>query len=474
MRKTKIICTIGPASESFSMLEQLAQAGMNIVRLNMSHGDHTSHAKVIKSIRTLNKKLPSPIAILMDTQGPEIRTGDIKQELNLKKNDVISIVARGEKDVESTSISVNYEDLINDVTIGDMITVDNGLINLEILSKEDRIMQCRVIDGGILKSKRHVNLPGIRVNLPAITEKDKRDVLFSIAQEVDFIALSFVRNAEDVGQLRELLGEKVDKIKIISKIEDQEGVKNLSAIVDVSDGVMVARGDLGVEIAIEKLPRVQRRIIRLCAQRGKRVIVATHMLESMIKNPIPTRAEVTDVANAVYEEADAIMLSGESAMGKYPVKCVEILSRITQSIEQSPGLQFVKNLELENDHAEIASAAVKLAESIKAKAIIVPTRRGKMANYVTNCHPQTPIICAFTNDSRTRRQLVLNRNVLSFRITFSEDPEKTLATAAKILITRTEFSPEDRVVVISDALAGSGIDAIQIRQLSDLLVIDTE
>ena len=474
MRKTKIICTIGPASESFSMLQQLAEAGMNIVRLNMSHGDHESHTRVIKSVRTLNKKLPNPIAILMDTQGPEIRTGDIKQELNLKKNDVISIVARGEEeDVESTSISVNYEDLINDVTIGDMITVDNGLINLEVLSKEDRIMQCKVIDGGILKSKRHVNLPGIRVNLPAITEKDKRDILFSIKQEVDFIALSFVRNTEDVEQLRVLLGDKVDKIKIISKIEDQEGVKNLSDIVNISDGVMVARGDLGVEIAIEKLPRVQRRIIRLCAQRGKRVIVATHMLESMIENPIPTRAEVTDVANAVYEEADAIMLSGESAMGKYPVKCVEILSRITQSIEQSPGLQFVKDLELENDHAEIASAAVKLAESIKAKAIIVPTRRGKMANYVTNCHPQTPIICAFTNDSRTRRQLVLNRNVLSFRITFSEDPEKTLATAAKILMTRTEFSPEDRVVVISDALAGSGIDAIQIRQLSDLLVIDT-
>ncbi|MFT7267564.1 MAG: pyruvate kinase [Porticoccus sp.] len=474
MRKTKIICTIGPASESFSMLQQLAEAGMNIVRLNMSHGNHESHTRVIKSVRTLNKKLPNPIAILMDTQGPEIRTGDIKQELNLKKNDVISIVARGEEDVESTSISVNYEDLINDVTIGDMITVDNGLINLEVLSKEDRIMQCKVIDGGILKSKRHVNLPGIRVNLPAITEKDKRDILFSIEQEVDFIALSFVRNTADVEQLRVLLGDKVDKIKIISKIEDQEGVKNLSDIVNISDGVMVARGDLGVEIAIEKLPRVQRRIIRLCAQRGKRVIVATHMLESMIENPIPTRAEVTDVANAVYEEADAIMLSGESAMGKYPVKCVEILSRITQSIEQSPGLQFVKDLELENDHAEIASAAVKLAESIKAKAIIVPTRRGKMANYVTNCHPQTPIICAFTNDSRTRRQLVLNRNVLSFRITFSEDPEKTLATAAKILMTRTEFSPEDRVVVISDALAGSGIDAIQIRQLSDLLVIGAE
>ena len=473
MRKTKIICTIGPASESFSVLEKLAKAGMNIVRLNMSHGDHESHARVIKSIRTLNKKLPNPIAILMDTQGPEIRTGDIKQELNLKKDDVISIVARGKEDVEFTSIRVNYEDLVNDVAIGDMITVDNGLINLEVLTREDRTMQCKVIDGGILKSKRHVNLPGIRVNLPAITEKDKKDILFSITQEVDFIALSFVRNLEDVEQLRALLGDKVDKIKIISKIEDQEGVKNLSDIVDISDGVMVARGDLGVEIAIEKLPRVQRRIIRLCAQRGKRVIVATHMLESMIKNPIPTRAEVTDVANAVYEEADAIMLSGESAMGKYPIKCVEILSRITLSIEQSPGLQFVKDLSLENDKAEIASAAVKLAESIQAKAIIVPTRRGKMANYVTNCHPQTPIICAFTNDSRTRRQLVLNRNVLSFRINFSEDPEKTLATAAKILITRSEFSPEDRVVVLSDILAGSGFDAIQIRQLSDLLKIDT-
>ena len=474
MRKTKIICTIGPSSESFTMLERLARAGMNIVRLNMSHGDHESHTKVIKSVRTLNKKLENPIAILLDTQGPEIRTGDIKQELNLKKDDIISIVARGEESVEFTSIRVNYEDLVNDVTIGDMITVDNGLINLEVLTKEDRTMQCKVIDGGILKSKRHVNLPGIRVNLPAITEKDKRDILFSISQEVDFIALSFVRNAEDVDQLKALLGNKVEKIKVISKIEDQEGLKNLSEILDKSDGVMVARGDLGVEIAIEKLPRVQRRIIRLCAQQGKRVIVATHMLESMIENPIPTRAEVTDVANAVYEEADAIMLSGESAIGKYPVKCVEILSRITLSIEQSPGLQFVKDLSLENDKAEIASAAVKLAESIKAKAIIVPTRRGKMANYVTNCHPQTPIICAFTNDSRTRRQLVLNRNVLSFRINFSEDPEKTLATAAKILITRKEFSPDNRVVVLSDVLAGSGFDAIQIRQLSDLLEIDTE
>ncbi|MEP3856883.1 MAG: pyruvate kinase [Porticoccus sp.] len=474
MRKTKIICTIGPVTESYEMLEQLANAGMNVVRLNMSHGDHESHARVIKAVRTLNKKRHHPIAVLIDTQGPEIRTGDIHNELDLKQGDEISVVARGEDDVEASSIRINYENLIDDVEIGDKITVDNGLINLEVLSKEDRVMRCRVVDGGVLKSKRHVNLPGIRVNLPAITEKDKRDIEFAIEQEVDFIALSFVRDAEDIHQLHQLLGDKADKIQVISKIEDQEGVKNVREIIKVSDGLMVARGDLGVEIAIEKLPRVQRRIIRLCAQEGKRVIVATHMLESMIENPMPTRAEVTDVANAVYEEADAIMLSGETTIGKYPVKCVEILDRIARSIELSRGLRFTDNLILKNDKEEIAAAAVKLAESIKAKAIIVPTRRGRMAGYVTNCHPQAPIICAFTNDSRTRRQLVLNRNVLSFRINFSEDPEKTLATAANILIERAEFTPEDRLVVISDALAGSGIDAIQIRKLGDLLKVPIE
>lgn len=469
MRKTKIICTIGPATESFDRLEELANAGMNVARLNMSHGDHDSHARIIKAIRTLNRKVHHPIAILVDTQGPEIRTGSVSDELNLTKGDVISVSVRGEEDVEASSIHINYADLIQDVAIGDRITVDNGLINLEVLSKEDLQMQCRVLDGGMLGSKRHVNLPGVRVNLPGITEKDKRDILFAIEQEIDFIALSFVRDTKDIDELRELLGNKAEKIKVIAKIEDQEGVNNLESIVDSADGVMVARGDLGVEIPIEKLPRVQRRIIRSCAQRGKRVIVATHMLESMIENPIPTRAEVTDVANAVYEESDAIMLSGETTIGKHPIKCVEILDRIARSIENSRGLRFTDDLALDNEKQEIASAAVRLAESIQAKAIIVPTRRGRMANYVTNCHPQTPIICAFTNDSRTRRQLVLNRNLLSYRIQFSSDPEKTLSTAAAILVEREEFVPDDRVVVISDALAGSGIDAIQIRRLSDLL-----
>lgn len=468
MRQTKIICTIGPATESIEMLEKLANAGMNVARLNMSHGDHSSHANIIQSIHKLNTKLKHPIAILLDTQGPEIRTGDMVSDLHLNEGDVISIVARGAEDVESSSIHINYEDLINDVDVGDTITVDNGLINLEVLSKQERVLQVKVIDGGLLKSKRHVNLPGIRVNLPAITDKDRRDIKFGMEQGVDFIALSFVRQAADIVALRELLGDRADEIKVIAKLEDQEAITNMVDIIAQADGIMVARGDLGVEIPFEVLPRIQRRIIRTCAEMGKRVIVATHMLESMIENPIPTRAEVTDVANAVYEEADAIMLSGETTVGKYPVKCVEILDRIARSTESSRGLRFTDKLELPNDKQQIAKAAVDLATSISARAIIVPTRRGRMANRITNCHPES-IICAFTNNSRTMRQLMINRNVLSYQIDIGEDSEQTLAAAAAIMIQRDEFSPDDRVVVISDALAGSGFEALQIRKISDLL-----
>ncbi len=468
MRQTKIICTIGPATGSTKMLENLADAGMNVARLNMSHGDHSSHAKVIKSIHKINKRRNHPIAILLDTQGPEIRTGDRAEDLHLQEGDTLSIVARGAEDVESSSIQINYDDLITDVNVGDTITVDNGLINLQVLSKQDRNMQVKVIDGGLLKSKRHVNLPGIRVNLPAITEKDRRDIEFGIEQGVDFIALSFVRKAEDVRQLHQLLGDKSDLIKVIAKLEDQEAITNMEEIVEVADGIMVARGDLGVEIPLEVLPRIQRRIIRTCAEQGKRAIVATHMLESMIENPIPTRAEVTDVANAVYEEADAIMLSGETTIGKYPVKCVQMLDRIARSIEKSRGLRFTDNLKIDSNKQHIAKAAVDLATSIAAKAIIVPTHRGRMANRVTNCHPES-IICAFTDSSATRKQLVINRNVLSYQIAIDDNPEKTLADAANIMIQRDEFSPEDQVVVISDALAGSGFEALQIRKLADLL-----
>jgi pyruvate kinase len=464
-RKTKIICTIGPETESYDMLKKMAEAGMNVVRLNMSHGDHAGHAKVIKAIKTLNQKPGFAVPILLDTQGPEIRTGNLQSDLELKEGDVISIAVRAEE-VEETSFQINYQDLIEEVNVGDKITVDNGLINFEVLEKQERIMQCRVIDGGTLGSKRHVNLPGIRVNLPSITAKDKEDVLFGIEQGVDFIALSFVREAKDVLELREFMGKKGERIKIIAKIEDQEGVSNLDEIIEVSDGVMVARGDLGVEINIQDLPNVQRTIVRKCHEHGRRVIVATHLLESMIENPIPTRAEVTDVANAIYEEVDAIMLSGETTVGKYPVKCVEYLDQIARTSERMVGLQFKELLRKNNNKQFLARAAVDLAESLPARGIVVITRRGIMANYVTNCRPFTSTIYAFTNDGRTARQMALNRSLVSHKSTFSKDPEKSLANAFKLLKAEDGFKSGDKVVVISDVLAGTGIDAIQIREIS--------
>ena len=464
MRKTKIICTIGPRTESFDQLSKLAAAGMDIVRLNMSHASHASAAKVIRSVKTLNRKLTSPIAVLLDTQGPEIRTGNITEELELKTGSEMTISVRDDSDVEASSIRIDYSDLVSALKVGDRITVDNGIINMDVLAKNDNgTLNCRIVDGGILKSKRHVNLPGIRVNLPAITKKDKADILFALAEQVDFIALSFVRSADDVRELKQLLGSKAGKIKIIAKIEDQSGITHLDAILSEVDGIMIARGDLGVEINLAELPNVQRQIVKRCAEEGKRVIVATHLLESMIENPIPTRAEVTDVANAIYEEVDAVMLSGETTLGKYPVRCVEQLVSIAKVTEQFPGLNFSHDLVVNSDKQQLAANAVQLAENLDAKGIVVITRRGLMADYITSCHPQKARVFAFTNDSQTRRRLMLNRNVSPIRSAFSQDPEKTLTTAFNLLIRRGEIASGDKVVVISDILAGAGIDAIQIR-----------
>ena len=464
MRKTKIICTIGPKTDTFEQIEKLAEAGMDVVRLNMSHATHATAAKVIRAVKTLNRKRDNPIAILLDTQGPEIRTGDLADELELKTGSEITISVRDGSDVEASSIRIHYDDLVSALKVGDRITVDNGIINLEVLAKnENGTLRCRVIDGGILKSKRHVNLPGIRVNLPAITKKDASDIAFGVAQEVDFIALSFVREASDITELNTQLGKKAGKIKVIAKIEDQSGVANLDEILAAADGIMVARGDLGVEINLAELPNVQRTIVRRCAEAGKRVIVATHLLESMIENPIPTRAEVTDVANAIYEEVDAVMLSGETTIGQYPIRCVEQLVDIAQASEGVPGLGFSQRLSPDSDKQAVAHYAVQLAESIGAKGTVVITRRGYMADCVTSCHPQRSRIYAFTNDSQTRRRLILNRNLSPYRIAFSQDPEKTLRAAFNLLKRKAGLAAGDKVVVISDVIAGQGIEAIQIR-----------
>lgn len=468
-RKTKIICTIGPATSSYEMLAQLHEAGMDIIRLNMSHATHKWAQRMIEHVVELNKHTAFPVGILLDTQGPEIRTGVRESDLDLKVGDIISITVRDDVDVEESSIRINYEELIDTVNVGDKITVDNGLINLEVLEKDNNRMRCKVLDGGKLGSKKHVNLPGIRVNLPAITQKDREDILFGLDQELDYIALSFVREAADVLELRKLIEEykpeKANTIKIIAKIEDQQGLRNVEEIVQVADGIMVARGDLGVEIDLAELPNAQRRIVRLCAEYGKRVIVATHLLESMIENPIPTRAEVTDVANAVYEEADAIMLSGETTVGKHPLRCVRYMDSIARATEPNPGLGFTRNLRKNSDKEHLAATAVELAESLEAKGIVVVTRHGIMANYVTNCHPQRSPIFAFTNIGVTRRIMTLNRYLYPFKIEFSNDPEETLSRAFAELKSKAGFETGDKVVVISDLLLDQDSVGIQIRAL---------
>ena len=463
-RRTKIICTIGPATASFEGLKALYEAGMDIVRINMSHSDHESAAKIINWIKTLNRHVNYPVPVLLDTQGPEIRTGVLETPMELNSGDVVALSVRDGDLVEQRSIHVNYTELVDVVEVGRIITVDNGLMNFRVLQKKDHQLTCEVIDGGTLGSRKHVNLPGVRVNLPAITSKDRDDIAFGMANDVDFIALSFVRSPDDVVELQQLLGRKQQSTKIVAKIEDQEGVNNIHQIVAVADGVMVARGDLGIETDIADLPNVQRRIVHACARQGKRCIVATHLLESMIDNPIPTRAEVTDVANAIYEGVDAVMLSGETSVGQYPNRCVEQLSNIADRTERFPGLGYEKALEIEGDKQHVAVHAVALAESVEAAGIIVITRRGIVADYVTAARPQHVPIFAFTNDSQTRRRLALNRSVYAHRIAFSSDPEKTLKRAFDVL-KKEGFALDAKLVLISDVLADQPTEAIQIRRL---------
>lgn len=464
-RRTKVVCTIGPATSSFNTLKKMHEAGMDVVRINMSHSDYANAKRIIGWIKTLNRQIDHPVPVLLDTQGPEIRTGVLEQPMQLKEGEIVRLTVRDPNMVETKSIRVNYEEMVDAVDVGRIVTLDNGLINFEVLEKSENHLTCRVIDGGTLGSRKHVNLPGVRINLPAITEKDRKDIQFGIDHDVDFVALSFVRRPEDVQELRDFLGSKANTIKIIAKIEDQEGVSNIHEIVKLSDGVMVARGDLGIETNIADLPNVQRRIVHSAAQWGKRCIVATHLLESMIENPIPTRAEVTDVANAIYEGVDAVMLSGETSVGKYPVRCVEQLHEISDRTERYPGLGYEKDLSVRDDKQHVAVHAVALAEAIDADGIVVITRRGITADYVTNARPMHVPIYGFTNHSQTRRRLALNRAMYAYRTAFSSDPEKTLQRAFKVLRDREGLSREAKLVVISDVLADQESDAIQIRKL---------
>ena len=465
IKRTKIICTIGPATESYSMLMKLYKSGMNIARLNMSHSDHKSAKKIIDRINKINKKVSNPIGILLDTQGPEIRTGDTSSVVHLEPGEKVSFTIRDEVDVETTSIRVHYDELINSVKKGSLITLDNGLLNFKVLAKTKNELECIVLDGGKLGSKRHVNLPGIRINLPSVTEKDKKDILFGLKENVDFIALSFVRDASDIDDLQAVLKNRSSQVKIISKIEDREGLSNIEEICKVSDAVMVARGDLGIETDLSNLPNIQRKIMSNCAKHGVRSIVATHLLESMIENPTPTRAEVTDVANAIYEGADAVMLSGETTIGKYPAECVSFISRIASQTEKYRTLGYESKLISDTDWQHLGIAAKNIAESISADGIIAITRSGQTAEIVSNAKPFMIPIFAFSNNRKTLNQLALAGSVNAYYSPMYVDHEKNVNSAMKSIKKVLKPQKDLKFVVISGILSETSADAIEIRYL---------
>lgn len=410
LKKTKIVCTIGPASESVEMLTKLMEAGMNVARLNFSHGDFEEHGARIKNIREASKKLGKNVGILLDTKGPEIRTHDMENgALELQAGNEIIVST---KQVLGTpeKFSVSYEGLADDVSAGSIILLDDGLIGLEVLESnpEKHEIKTKILNSGTLKNKKGVNVPGVSVNLPGITEKDAKDIVFGIEQGVDFIAASFVRRSTDVLEIRELLEEhNASDIQIIPKIENQEGVDNLDAILEVSDGLMVARGDLGVEIPAEEVPLVQKEMIKKCNALGKPVITATQMLDSMQRNPRPTRAEASDVANAIFDGTDAIMLSGETAAGQYPVEAVQTMFNIATRTEES--LNYKEILSKRRDQVgmtitdAIGQSVAHTAINLSAAAIVTPTESGHTARMIAKYRPQAPIVAVTVNESVSRK-----------------------------------------------------------------------
>lgn len=411
MRKTKIVATIGPASNSVEKIKELFQAGMNAVRINFSHGDHESHGETIDKVIKVREELGLPIPLILDTKGPEIRTKLLKEEpVELKKGSTFTLTT---DDIEGdeTKVSVTYADITKDLKVGSTVLIDDGLIELTVKEITGNDVICEVINSGLLGSRKGVNLPDVHLGLPALAEKDINDIKFGIEKGFDYIAASFIRSADDVKEIRKVLAENGGSaIKIISKIENREGVDNLDEILEATDGIMVARGDLGVEIPLEEVPVIQKEMIRKCREKGKLVITATQMLESMVNNPRPTRAEANDVANAIFDGTDAIMLSGETAKGKYPVEAVQtmvkIASKVESSIDYAKEFSNPSNFKASNVTDAIAHATCTTAADLNAACILAVSKSGFTVQQVAKFRPVCQIN-AFTPDERVRRQLNL-------------------------------------------------------------------
>ena len=411
MRKTKIICTLGPATDNDDVLEQLIIEGMDVARFNFSHNSCEEQKERMDKVKALRAKHHRPVACLLDTKGPEIRIKTFKNgSIHLERGQDFCLTTR---DVEGTEeiVSVTYEDFIKDISVGSSILIDDGLIELEVVSIEGEDAHCQVVNGGTISNRKGVNLPGVKISMPYLSDKDRADILFGIQEDVDFIAASFTRNAGDIRQIRQLLKENGgEDIHIIAKVENAEGIENIDEIIEASDGVMVARGDMGVEIPEEEVPILQKMIIHKVCAAGKVVITATQMLDSMIRNPRPTRAEVTDVANAVYDGTDAVMLSGETAQGKYPLEALQMMVHIIENTEQH--LEYETMLEKAGGHLKsglssaIGYSSVLAASNLNAKCIITPTVTGATTRVVSNLRPRQDILGVTPNERTLRRMSI--------------------------------------------------------------------
>jgi pyruvate kinase len=443
--RTKIVCTLGPSTANAEAIRGLIDAGMNVARVNFSHGTHEQHAATIAMVRELAREAQRPVAILGDLQGPRIRIGDLPKPITLKVGEDVVLVHEGRE--RGAEIPVTYDQLAHDVRVGDRILIDDGLIELVSLEVTDGRVKARVLNGGGLKSHKGLNLPGIQVSAPSITEKDSADIRFAVEQEVDYLALSFVRRAEDIESLRKMIPKW---LLVIAKIEKDVALLNIEAIVRASDAVMVARGDLGVELPFEAVPGAQKRIIRLANRYGRPVITATQMLESMIEHPRPTRAEASDVANAIMDGTDAVMLSAETAAGAYPRLAVEAMTRIIKEIETHPPVAPFSGAEqgdgVVTTEVAIAAATVAAVDMLGAPLVVVFTKSGFSARVVSSKRPAVPIL-ALTDEPRTFRQLALVWGVVPELVPHCADYDQMMGRAKSAVVTRELASNGDRIIV---------------------------
>lgn len=438
MKKTKIVCTMGPNTDNREIMKELALNGMDVARFNFSHGDHAEHKHRLEILESVREELGIPIASLLDTKGPEIRTGKLKdgKKVTLKEGDLYTLTTE-EIVGDETRGYINYAGLAEDVKPGDRILIDDGLIELHVWEVNGTDIVCRIENGGELGEKKGVNVPGVRVKLPALTDKDKEDIRFGVDAGFDFVAASFVRNADAIREIREILDEKGSAMQIIAKIENEEGIENIDSIIEASDGIMVARGDMGVEIPAEKVPHIQKMIIRKCNLACKVVITATQMLDSMIRNPRPTRAEVSDVANAVYEGTDAVMLSGETAMGSYPIEAVRMMSQIAEESEKYLDYMFYQRRKvsaenLRNISNTVCYSSVATASDLEAPVIVAPSVSGFTTRMLSKWRPKA-LIAGLSPSMTAVRQMQLYWGVKPFHAKRAESTDALLFASVELL-----------------------------------------